>query len=179
MFNALNRQPKNALNLLPWRAAQQRRALHLLGWQTFFSILLGSVIWIGCASWQDELSQKTFLKRTALSSAQQALTQTEQQIQQFRAHYQQQEQQPSLDSALVLQIFQQLRSLPLQRGELTELQLSSSQLILRGKSENQQEFNALHQFLENQSQFRQISLSEFKPQAEQILFQFELQLENQ
>lgn len=78
---------------------------------------------------------------------------------------------------------QLLPQLPLVQGELHFLQLEpqAQQLHLRlaGVATEQNEFEQLYQFLNQQTQlFRQVNLSQFTPQANGNLdFQFDLELQ--
>lgn len=164
------------LNLLPWREQRDQRLLRHLLVRLVLCILLGTAIWLGSHIWVNDLKQKISINSTALQQVRTQLLQTEQQINQFRAAVQQPQEQHGIDSVQVIELLQQLASLPFQQGELNEIRLSRNQLILTGLSENQNEFNQLHQFLRQQSLFAQIKLAQFKPQAQDILFQFELQL---
>jgi len=67
-----------------------------------------------------------------------------------------------------------LTELPLQQGELDEFTLNAKQVALSGVTENQQEFEEIHQFLKRH--FTEVNLTKFQPVQQQLFFQFDIHL---
>ena len=77
----------------------------------------------------------------------------------------------------VFLLLNQLAELPLTQGELSALALSEHHLTLTGQSVSQEEFDRLNHFLTEQALFSEVKLTEFKPQAQEMRFQFDLKLQ--
>ena len=79
-----------------------------------------------------------------------------------------------MDTEYVYRMLNLLSELPLQQGELDVFMLNAKQVALSGMTENQQEFEAIHQFLKHH--FTEVNLTKFQPVQQQLLFQFDIHL---
>lgn len=79
-----------------------------------------------------------------------------------------------MDTEYVYRMLNLLSELPLQQGELDVFTLNAKQVALSGITENQQEFEAIHQFLKHH--FTEVNLTKFQPVQQQLFFQFDIQL---
>lgn len=66
-----------------------------------------------------------------------------------------------METEYVYRMLNLLTELPLQQGELDEFTLNAKQVVLSGMTENQQEFEAIHQFLKRH--FTEVNLTKFQP----------------
>ena len=168
---------KKDINLLPWRVQQRRRQT-----QALFTILaVGAVICTGgwltlhhVAEQDAEQAEKLQLKHRAL---QRELQLTQQHIQQARDHQNSDKESKPIAKETVFLLLNQLAELPLTQGELSALELSEHHLTLTGQSVSQEEFDRLNHFLTEQALFSEVKLTEFKPQAQEMRFQFDLKLQ--
>jgi comB, putative len=104
---------------------------------------------------------------------------TQQHIQQARDHQNSDKESQPIAKEIVFSLLNQLAELPLTQGELSALSLSEQYLTLTGHSVNQEEFSRLNRFLSDQALFREVKLTEFKPQQQEMRFQFDLTLQAQ
>ena len=102
---------------------------------------------------------------------------TQQHIQQARDHQNSDKESQPIAKEIVFSLLNQLAELPLTQGELSALALSEHHLTLTGQSVNQEEFDRLNHFLTEQALFSEVKLTEFKPQAQEMRFQFDLKLQ--
>ena len=79
-----------------------------------------------------------------------------------------------IDTKYVNRQLNLLTELPLQQGELDVFTLNAKQVVLSGMTENQQEFEAIHQFLKRH--FTEVNLTKFQPVQQQLFFQFDIHL---
>lgn len=170
---------KIGLNLLPWRDVQTQWLLKRLLFTIGGYILTTGIMLLVFTQYHDNLRQKISEKRTALEQVQGRLLSTNQQIIQLQTHAYTETLPSPLTTTQITAIFQLLQKLPLQQGELSELQLDADRLDLIGFATSQEEFNQLHEFLRQQSPFSAIKLTQFKPSAQQIFFQFTLPFQQQ
>lgn len=162
-----------AINLLPWREeAHKRRAIHFL-YQLLGAIVFLSLVYVGLSHWKAKMNNQWQQTSHQLSQVQQQLQQGQSQLQRLRQGYIALEKE-ALSTKRLQPIFQLLMTLPLQQGELTALSLDSQKLILKGRVEHQQEFEQVHQALNQANLFEQVSLAQFQPSGKEILFEFEL-----
>ena len=170
---------KKDINLLPWRLQQRRRQTKAL----FTTLAVGAVICTGgwltlhhVAEQYAEQAEKLQLEHRAL---QRELQLTQQHIQQARDHQNSDKESQPIAKEIVFSLLNQLAELPLTQGELSALSLSEQHLTLTGHSVNQEEFSRLNRFLSDQALFREVKLTEFKPQQQEMRFQFDLTLQAQ
>ena len=100
-----------------------------------------------------------------------------QQTPQARDHQNSDKESQPIAKEIVFSLLNQLAELPLTQGELSALSLSEQHLTLTGHSVNQEEFSRLNHFLSDQALFREVKLTEFKPQQQEMRFQFDLKLQ--
>ena len=163
-----------SLNLLPWRLEQHQKAFRRFMWQ--------GLIWLACLVLiVVGLNQLNEQQGQALSQTKEKLTQITHQVHQKRIQVQQLQSSlkeinelTEMDTEYVYQMLNLLSELPLQQGELDVFTLNAKQVVLSGMTENQQEFEAIHQFLKRH--FTEVNLTKFQPVQQQLFFQFDIQL---
>ena len=101
---------------------------------------------------------------------------TQQHIQQIRHHQRHDQETQAITKETVFLLLNQLAEFPLTQGELTELHLNTEHLMLKGYAENQEEFSRLNGYLSAQPLFHEVNLVEFKPQAQELRFQFDVKV---
>ena len=163
-----------SLNLLPWRLEQHQKVFRRFMWQGFIWLACSVLIIVG-------LSQLNKQQDQALSQAKEKLTEiTNQvhqkriQVQQLQSNLKEMNELTEMETEYVNRQLNLLTELPLQHGELDQFTLNAKQVILSGMTENQQEFEAIHQFLKHH--FTEVNLTKFQPVQQQLFFQFDIQL---
>ena len=96
------------------------------------------------------------------------------QVQQLQSNLKEMNELTEMDTEYVYRMLNLLSELPLQQGELDVFTLNAKQVALSGITENQQEFEAIHQFLKHH--FTEVNLTKFQPVQQQLFFQFDIQL---
>ena len=96
------------------------------------------------------------------------------QVQQLQSNLKEMNELTEMDTEYVYRMLNLLSELPLQQGELDVFTLNAKQVALSGMTENQQEFEAIHQFLKHH--FTEVNLTKFQPVQQQLFFQFDIQL---
>lgn len=163
-----------SLNLLPWRLEQHQKVFRRFMWQGLIWLACSVLIIVG-------LSQLNKQQDQALSQAKEKLTEiTNQvhqkriQVQQLQSNLKEMNELTEMETEYVNRQLNLLTELPLQHGELDQFTLNAKQVILSGMTENQQEFEAIHQFLKHH--FTEVNLTKFQPVQQQLFFQFDIQL---
>lgn len=167
----------STINLLPWREkAHKQKAIHFL-YQLLLVLILLIVSYVALLDFKEGIQQKNYQIQTNLSQLQQQLQQGQSSLHSLRQNYISAEKE-LVSSKTLQQVFQLLIDLPLQQGELTSLSLDAKKLLLTGAVEHQQEFEQVHQALNQSNLFSKISLLQFQPEQQQIVFEIELLFEN-
>ena len=96
------------------------------------------------------------------------------QVQQLQRDLKEMNELTEIDTKYVNRQLNLLTELPLQQGELDVFTLNAKQVVLSGMTENQQEFEAIHQFLKRH--FTEVNLTKFQPVQQQLFFQFDIHL---
>ena len=96
------------------------------------------------------------------------------QVQQLQSNLKEMNELTEMDTEYVYRMLNLLSELPLQQGELDVFTLNAKQVALSGITENQQEFEAIHQFLKHH--FTEVNLTKFQPVQQQLFFQFDIHL---
>ena len=96
------------------------------------------------------------------------------QVQQLQSNLKEMNELTEMDTEYVYRMLNLLSELPLQQGELDVFTLNAKQVALSGMTENQQEFEAIHQFLKHH--FTEVNLTKFQPVQQQLFFQFDIHL---
>ena len=163
-----------SLNLLPWRLEQHQKAFRRFMWQ--------GLIWLACSvlivvvlSHLNE--QQVYVLNQTKEKLAQITNQVHKkhiQVQQLQSNLKEMNELTEMDTEYVYRMLNLLSELPLQQGELDVFTLNAKQVALSGMTENQQEFEAIHQFLKHH--FTEVNLTKFQPVQQQLFFQFDIQL---
>ena len=156
-----------SLNLLPWRLEQHQKAFRRFMWQ--------GLIWLACLVLiVVGLNQLNEQQGQALSQTKEKLHQKRIQVQQLQRDLKEMNELTEMETEYVYRMLNLLSELPLQQGELDVFMLNAKQVVLSGMTENQQEFEAIHQFLKRH--FTEVNLTKFQPVQQQLFFQFDIHL---
>ncbi|WP_439238700.1 hypothetical protein [Lonepinella sp. BR2919] len=172
---------KTALNLLPWRLEQHQQHSRQGLWQLGLFIGLVFFTYLGLAQYEQYYQQQYVEQLQQKQHVELQLNQVEQKITQFQQRLQHNGKQSAVEitADLVETLFQLLTTLPLEQGELTHLQFSDRQFTLQGITQNQTEFEQLHQFFKQYPPINKLKLSQFAPQSDgRLQFEFQLQFVN-
>lgn len=163
-----------SLNLLPWRLEQHQKAFRRFMWQ--------GLIWLACSvlivfglSYLNE--QQVYVLNQTKEKLAQITNQVHKkriQVQQLQSNLKEMNELTEMDTEYVYRMLNLLSELPLQQGELDVFTLNAKQVALSGMTENQQEFEAIHQFLKHH--FTEVNLTKFQPVQQQLFFQFDIHL---
>lgn len=167
---------KKDINLLPWRIQLQRQQNKALLHQLILCALICTSGWLILGSLAESHAETAETIQTELTKIQPEQQFTQRHIQQLRSTQTDSEELHPVSKETVFSLLNQLTELPLTQGELTELSLKTAQLTLTGYSHSQEEFSRLNQFLTQQPLFAEVTLAEFKPNADELQFQFNLTL---
>ncbi|MFD1805180.1 PilN domain-containing protein [Pasteurella oralis] len=167
---------KYHLNLLPWRQKQYQQRLIIFAIQFFvvFTCFIAGNFALLLLS--ESLTQQQISERANLQKITATLQQVNYQLSQLRQRHAVQEKTFLLSTEKLRMLLECIAKLPLEQGELVELNWQTTLLILTGDVVSQAEFERLNQFLSSHSLFKQVKLTHFQPESQQISFQFELQL---
>ncbi|EHK90775.1 PilN domain-containing protein [Aggregatibacter actinomycetemcomitans] len=168
---------KKDINLLPWRIQLQRQQNQALFRQLILCALICTSGWLILGSLAESHAETAETIQSELTKIQPEQQLTQRHIQQLRSTQTDSEELRSVSKETVFSLLNQLTELPLTQGELTELSLKTPQLTLTGYSHSQEEFSRLNQFLTQQPLFAEVKLTEFKPSANELQFQFDLTLQ--
>ncbi|QUC06093.1 competence protein ComB [Aggregatibacter sp. oral taxon 513] len=167
---------KKDMNLLPWRIKQLRQKNRRLLVTLFIGATLYTISTLLLTHFAQGYTDNAGKAQLQYTTHQQELQATQQQIQQFRHSHAQLETLQEIPKEILFSLLNQLDEFPLTQGELTELHLNSEHLMLKGYAENQEEFSRLNGYLSAQPLFREVNLVEFKPQAQELRFQFDVKI---
>ena len=168
---------KKDINLLPWRLQQRRRQAKTLVMKCVVGAMLCSSISVGLYHAAEQHTKQAEKLQHEYVELQRELQLTQQQIQQARPDQYHDKDTQAITKEIVFSLLNQLAELPLTQGELSALALSEHHLTLTGRSVSQAEFDHLNHFLTEQALFSEVKLTEFKPQQQEMLFQFDLKLQ--
>lgn len=168
---------KKDINLLPWRLQQRRRQTKAFVTKCVAGAVLCTVISVGLYRAAEQYAKQAEKLQHEYVALQRELQLTQQHIQQIRHHQRHDQEAQAITKETVFLLLNQLAELPLTQGELSALTLSEHHLILTGQSVSQEEFDRLNHFLTEQALFSEVKLTEFKPQAQEMRFQFDLKLQ--
>ena len=163
-----------SLNLLPWRLEQHQKAVRRFMWQGLIWIACSVLIFVGLSPLNEQ--QVYALNQTKEKRAQitNQVHKKRIQVQQLQSNLKEMNELTEMDTEYVYRMLNLLSELPLQQGELDVFTLNAKQVALSGMTENQQEFEAIHQFLKHH--FTEVNLTKFQPVQQQLFFQFDIQL---
>ena len=168
---------KKDINLLPWRLQQRRRQAKALVMKCVAGTILCTAISVGLYRAAEQYAKQAEKLQHEYVALQRELQLTQQHIQQIRHHQRHDQETQAITKETVFLLLNQLAELPLTQGELSALALSEHYLTLTGQSVSQEEFDRLNHFLTEQALFSEVKLTEFKPQAQEMRFQFDLKLQ--
>jgi len=168
---------KKDMNLLPWRIKQLRQKNRRLLVTLFIGATLCTIGTLSLTHFAEGYTDNAGKAQLQYTTHQQELQATQQQIEQFRHSHAQLETLQEIPKETLFSLLNQLAELPLTQGELSALALSEHHLTLTGQSVSQEEFDRLNHFLTEQALFSEVKLTEFKPQAQEMRFQFDLKLQ--
>lgn len=168
---------KKDINLLPWRLQQRRRQAKALVTKCVAGAVLCTAISVGLYRTAEQYAKQAEKLQHEYVALQRELQLTQQHIQQIRHHQRHDQETQAITKETVFLLLNQLAELPLTQGELSALALSEHHLTLTGQSVSQEEFDRLNHFLTEQALFSEVKLTEFKPQAQEMRFQFDLKLQ--
>lgn len=167
---------KKDMNLLPWRIKQLRQKNRRLLVTLFIGATLCTIGTLLLTHFAEGYTDNAGKAQLQYTTYQQELQATQQQIQQFRHSHAQLEILQEIPKEALFSLLNQLAEFPLTQGELTELHLTTEHLVLKGYAENQEEFSHLNEYLSAQPLFHEVNLVEFKPQAQELRFQFDVKI---
>lgn len=165
------------MNLLPWRLTAHRQRSR----QAFrrFILVLGTSLAAYIALWQVNLRSESELNRiqAELEQMNQKLPALIAQVQRQQQHLTQKENSKPVARAQIQQTMDLLQQLPFIQGELSDFILDAEQIRLKGKAQDQREFEQIQQFL-NDLPALKTELQQFLPQQNELQFEFYLSREN-
>ena len=163
-----------SLNLLPWRLEQHQKAFRRFMWQGLIWLVCSVLIVVGLSQLNEQQAQALNQTKEKLTQITYQAHQKRIQVQQLQSSLKEINELTEMDTEYVYQMLNLLSELPLQQGELDVFTLNAKQVALSGMTENQQEFEAIHQFLKHH--FTEVNLTKFQPVQQQLFFQFDIQL---
>lgn len=163
-----------SLNLLPWRLEQHQKAFRRFMWQGLIWLACSVLIVVGLNQLNEQQAQTLNQTKEKLTQITHQAHQKRIQVQQLQRDLKEMNELTEIDTKYVNRQFNLLTELPLQQGELDVFTLNAKQVVLSGMTENQQEFEAIHQFLKRH--FTAVNLTKFQPVQQQLFFQFDIQL---
>lgn len=165
------------MNLLPWRLTAHRQRSR----QAFrrFILVLGTSLAAYIALWQVNLRSESELNRiqAELEQMNQKLPALIAQVRRQQQHLIQQANSKPVARAQIQQTMDLLQQLPFIQGELSDFTLDAEQIRLKGKAQDQREFEQIQQFL-NEFPALKSELQQFLPQQNELQFEFYLSREN-
>lgn len=163
-----------SLNLLPWRLEQHQKAFRRFIWQGLIWLACSVLIVVGLNQLNEQQAQTLNQTKEKLTQITHQAHQKRIQVQQLQRDLKEMNELTEIDTKYVNRQLNLLTELPLQQGELDVFTLNAKQVVLSGMTENQQEFEAIHQFLKRH--FTAVNLTKFQPVQQQLFFQFDIQL---
>ena len=163
-----------SLNLLPWRLEQHQKAVRRFMWQGLIWIACSVLIFVGLSHLNEQQVYALNQTKEKLAQITNQVHKKHIQVQQLQSNLKEMNELTEMDTEYVYRMLNLLSELPLQQGELDVFTLNAKQVALSGMTENQQEFEAIHQFLKHH--FTEVNLTKFQPVQQQLFFQFDIQL---
>ena len=163
-----------SLNLLPWRLEQHQKAFRRFMWQGLIWLACSILIVVVLSQLNEQQAQTLNQTKEKLTKITHQAHQKRIQVQQLQSNLKELNELTEMETEYVNRQLNLLTELPLQHGELDQFTLNAKQVILSGMTENQQEFEAIHQFLKRH--FTEVNLTKFQPVQQQLFFQFDIHL---
>ena len=163
-----------SLNLLPWRLEQHQKAVRRFMWQGLIWLACSVLIVVGLSHLNEQQLYALNQTKEKLAQITNQVHKKLIQVQQLQSNLKEMNELTEMDTEYVYRMLNLLSELPLQQGELDVFTLNAKQVALSGITENQQEFEAIHQFLKHH--FTEVNLTKFQPVQQQLFFQFDIQL---
>ena len=163
-----------SLNLLPWRLEQHQKAVRRFMWQGLIWLACSVLIVVGLSHLNEQQVYALNQTKEKLAQITNQVHKKRIQVQQLQSNLKEMNELTEMDTEYVYRMLNLLSELPLQQGELDVFTLNAKQVALSGITENQQEFEAIHQFLKHH--FTEVNLTKFRPVQQQLFFQFDIQL---
>ena len=163
-----------SLNLLPWRLEQHQKAFKRFMWQGLIWLSCSVLIVFGLSHLNEQQVYVLNQTKEKLAQITNQVHKKHIQVQQLQSNLKEMNELTEMDTEYVYRMLNLLSELPLQQGELDVFTLNAKQVALSGMTENQQEFEAIHQFLKHH--FTEVNLTKFQPVQQQLFFQFDIQL---
>ena len=163
-----------SLNLLPWRLEQHQKAFRRFMWQGLIWLACSVLIVVGLSHLNEQQVYVLNQTKEKLAQITNQVHKKHIQVQQLQSNLKEMNELTKMDTEYVYRMLNLLSELPLQQGELDVFTLNAKQVALSGITENQQEFEAIHQFLKHH--FTEVNLTKFQPVQQQLFFQFDIQL---
>ena len=163
-----------SLNLLPWRLEQHQKAVRRFMWQGLIWLACSVLIVVGLSHLNEQQVYVLNQTKEKLAQITNQVHKKRIQVQQLQSNLKEMNELTEMDTEYVYRMLNLLSELPLQQGELDVFTLNAKQVALSGITENQQEFEAIHQFLKHH--FTEVNLTKFQPVQQQLFFQFDIQL---
>ena len=163
-----------SLNLLPWRLEQHQKAFRRFMWQGLIWLACSILIVVVLSQLNEQQAQTLNQTKEKLTKITHQAHQKRIQVQQLQSNLKEPNELTEMETEYVNRQLNLLTELPLQHGELDQFTLNAKQVILSGMTENQQEFEAIHQFLKRH--FTEVNLTKFQPVQQQLFFQFDIHL---
>ena len=159
---------------MPWRLEQHQKAFRRFMWQGLIWLACSVLIVVGLNQLNEQQAQTLNQTKEKLTLITHQAHQKRIQVQQLQRDLKEMNELTEIDTKYVNRQLNLLTELPLQQGELDVFTLNAKQVVLSGMTENQQEFEAIHQFLKRH--FTAVNLTKFQPVQQQLFFQFDIQL---
>ena len=163
-----------SLNLLPWRLEQHQKAVRRFMWQGLIWLACSVLIVVGLSHLNEQQVYVLNQTKEKLAQITNQVHKKRIQVQQLQSNLKEMNELTEMDTEYVYRMLNLLSELPLQQGELDVFTLNAKQVALSGMTENQQEFEAIHQFLKHH--FTEVNLTKFQPVQQQLFFQFDIHL---
>ena len=163
-----------SLNLLPWRIEQHQKAFRHFMWQGLIWLACSVLIVVGLSHLNEQQVYALNQTKEKLAQITNQVHKKRIQVQQLQSNLKEMNELTEMDTEYVYRMLNLLSELPLQQGELDVFTLNAKQVALSGMTENQQEFEAIHQFLKHH--FTEVNLTKFQPVQQQLFFQFDIHL---
>ncbi|MDU3250702.1 PilN domain-containing protein [Haemophilus parainfluenzae] len=163
-----------SLNLLPWRLEQHQKAVRRFMWQGLIWLACSVLIVVGLSHLNEQQVYALNQTKEKLAQITNQVHKKRIQVQQLQSNLKEMNELTEMDTEYVYRMLNLLSELPLQQGELDVFTLNAKQVALSGITENQQEFEAIHQFLKHH--FTEVNLTKFQPVQQQLFFQFDIHL---
>ena len=163
-----------SLNLLPWRLEQHQKAVRRFMWQGLIWLACSVLIVVGLSHLNEQQVYALNQTKEKLAQITNQVHKKRIQVQHLQSTLNEMNELTELDTDYVYRMLNLLSELPLQQGELDVFTLNAKQVALSGITENQQEFEAIHQFLKHH--FTEVNLTKFQPVQQQLFFQFDIHL---